>query len=1455
MQVPLKNHACQASPPSTVPFYRAKFADNLLTGRDYPLPASTTSNGWWDYVGLRAHAGTLADPLQSPSEILWPGAIYRIKVGDEHRYYQARFDGENNHAIDLAPGVSNEYWMWLGKDNDLADGTVLSPNDALDVTWPGAIHRFKVGEQTHYVRSKIGGMPYQGWKFPAPPLSDESWDHVDVGIHAGTWDDLKPISDATWPGALHIGKIYLGSPPKWRTLFYRSKFWGSPSKDALYPPYSDPNKWEPVGASLFEGTLDSPKAFDQPTWRDAIHLDRATRYFFQALKSGEMDKELEPQPTTATSNASWRFLGVHKHMGTLNEPKVEDEYTWPGRIHRHEANGKILYFRAQMTGTPSLKNWPYPADESSNDYWAYHGSTEHAGTFSDPHQRDEITWKGAIHTTEEQGIKHYFAAKRAGNPAQENWPYPTGATDNDYFRYIESVMHAGSISDPKELDELVTVGDYVRTQRGSEWYYYIAQNNGVPSQNDWPFPEGQNSNDSWTYYGVSRHAGTVEDPKEWDEVSWRGAVHVFENTDMRMLFSINSEREGVPEKEGWSKPRPELHDQEETDVPARFPAWKYINVTHITGSLDNPKTSFSSWTEKGLFHRAYIAHQNMVFKAKFDGQQNYPADQPEKTSPTIDASTEWWEFTRKGHGTFSIPNNWNDYSRVGDINDYYYNGERIFLKAKKEGRPSAHNWYYPTSTSDNEYWEYLYKNEGTSENPKLWDEFTEVNETHRYDHADNTLFFKARKAGNPGRHNWYYPTSAKDNDNWEYVGLHAGTWQDPKGWNEPTWPGAVHTYPERNLLFRSKFTGTPVGHNWYYPLSETDNEHWQNLSTNNYAAPGVNDLTRPFDQYTWVTAHNAYLDELRPQLDRGVRGFMLDLHPDQYTDEVRLCHTEGLCQSSHLSLRKALADTFIPYLKENPQAIIILLFESRVERVSMQLVFDRVPELAKYSYAHEGNVQWPSLEEMIRSNKRIVMFTDGGIPGTYKVGEGQVTIYPPASSQVENTYNLGTSIITHDWQCKSRYDGIDLSLRKADGGLNRLFVLNQFHSWGSSTAHAGDMDNNLTWLQRRVERHCGESTGWRKPNFLAIDFNQVGDAFPYAAALSQGGLYFYERNTANRDGDTVCVLPGNQHSGGNGVQYDFKLASRGCENDEIRSMELDGIRAGTRIELYDSPDGNPEDDFTIIDVKQSVPLGKRVRIDSLEGSADTFHYRKIASHNNGLDGKISRIKVLNTPADNDISDARIVFKEGNNGEQNIVCTVPFDINRQFKMGGGNSFGCDNDEIRSAVVLKAGKGSAFSVTGHPEGELSQGRAAVTFKRQILTPITIGSFNQSYENADVKVEVSHGGNLDGKISYANFRPAAEPEPEPEPEPNPGAPSAPANLRFENQWARPLKLMWNPSQGAVKYKLYNYFQQVGETSDTSLEYDHPDSVAGRYHVRAVDSQERLSPKSAYLWKYPEN
>ena len=45
------------------------------------------------------------------------------------------------------------------------------------------------------------------------------------------------------------------------------------------------------------------------------------------------------------------------------------------------------------------------------------------------------------------------------------------------------------------------------------------------------------------------------------------------------------------------------------------------------------------------------------------------------------------------------------------------------------------------------------------------------------------------------------------------------------------------------------------------------------------SAPDIFDLSKPFNKYTWVTAHNAYNGDTEEVLESGVRGLMWDLHP------------------------------------------------------------------------------------------------------------------------------------------------------------------------------------------------------------------------------------------------------------------------------------------------------------------------------------------------------------------------------------------------------------------------------------------------------------------------------------------------------------------------------------------------------------------------------------------------
>ncbi|WP_285348268.1 hypothetical protein [Pseudomonas sp. ME-P-057] len=79
------------------------------------------------------------------------------------------------------------------------------------------------------------------------------------------------------------------------------------------------------------------------------------------------------------------------------------------------------------------------------------------------------------------------------------------------------------------------------------------------------------------------------------------------------------------------------------------------------------------------------------------------------------------------------------------------------------------------------------------------------------------------------------------------------------------------------------------------------------------------------------------------------------------------------------------------------------------------------------------------------------------------------------------------------------------------------------------------------------------------------------------------------------------------------------------------------------------------------------------------------------------------------------------------------------------------YGCSNDEIKSAKIIKAKAGTSFTLTGSPEGGYSQGRVSVQIMRDITSPIVIPTFNSSYSNADVKVR-NYKEPVSGKVSFA-------------------------------------------------------------------------------------------------------
>lgn len=108
-----------------------------------------------------------------------------------------------------------------------------------------------------------------------------------------------------------------------------------------------------------------------------------------------------------------------------------------------------------------------------------------------------------------------------------------------------------------------------------------------------------------------------------------------------------------------------------------------------------------------------------------------------------------------------------------------------------------------------------------------------------------------------------------------------------------------------------------------------------------------------------------------------------------------------------------------------------------------------------------------------------------------------------------------------------------------------------------------------------------------------------------------GLIVFYEGNNATQAiVQTVEDIPG----------QDFKPV----HNDGIRSLRLYGVRPGCSIRASDSPDGSPNDDFCIINVKRDSP---EYTVNIFERSYEDEFVVVTLIPGKGINGKVARIKI------------------------------------------------------------------------------------------------------------------------------------------------------------------------------------------------------------------------------------
>jgi hypothetical protein len=246
---------------------------------------------------------------------------------------------------------------------------------------------------------------------------------------------------------------------------------------------------------------------------------------------------------------------------------------------------------------------------------------------------------------------------------------------------------------------------------------------------------------------------------------------------------------------------------------------------------------------------------------------------------------------------------------------------------------------------------------------------------------------------------------------------------------------------------------------------------------------------RRFDQVTLAMTHNAmskveagwFLPNqnfgITRQLQDGVRGMMLDTYDEE--GELLLCH--AYCSFGSQPLVEGLQE-IEAFLSSNPHEVVSIIFENYITNAQTAEAFAQ-SGLIDFVYAHGVDEPWPTLRALIEADTRLIAFQE-------KL---------PQDPQVPWLMNIWDHAGETPFSFSSPEDLV-CDPNRGDPA-NPLFLLNHFLTgpYGGSAELAEMVNYNPLFIDRA--REC--QLEWDAlPNFVAVDFYDIGDLFEVVDALN-----------------------------------------------------------------------------------------------------------------------------------------------------------------------------------------------------------------------------------------------------------------------------------------------------------------------------------------------------------------
>ena len=248
--------------------------------------------------------------------------------------------------------------------------------------------------------------------------------------------------------------------------------------------------------------------------------------------------------------------------------------------------------------------------------------------------------------------------------------------------------------------------------------------------------------------------------------------------------------------------------------------------------------------------------------------------------------------------------------------------------------------------------------------------------------------------------------------------------------------------------------------------------------------------SKQYNEVAYLTTHNAFNSDqdgllfpnqtynIASQLNDGVRGLMIDVYNDLFGTPV-VYHS--IIALGYIPLSDIFNDIKI-FLDNNPNEVITIILECYVTANDIE---DEINQSGLSNYLYTHNATWPTLQNMIDNDNRLVIFSDVDDASSSQDWYHYVWEYA-----VETHYSVGN---INDFTC---------DFNRGDP-LNDLFIFNHFVT--DATLGYGlynesnDVNANPFFINRAL--NCQTQTN-KFPNFVTVDYYELGDGLAVVDQLN-----------------------------------------------------------------------------------------------------------------------------------------------------------------------------------------------------------------------------------------------------------------------------------------------------------------------------------------------------------------